>query len=571
MNDNKKYKIQKINNKDISNIIFNYIKKDKWLFITLLILSYVFYLKTITVPSRLNLFFISIKNNNQPKQIQQQLFYLFILIIIIFILLSIFDYVKKQIEHRSHTYFIKYINSKIINTLEHNYKINTDSIFYINQTSLAHKIQYLFLNILEVFPFFIILVSILYFIYSKNIPYTILIFIIGSIICIYLYYKQIYKLINIRNQSLYYRDNIIKETDDLNNNKYTIYSFNKYDNYPELNRNIKQFQKLNTNYYQTDFKSFYIIWYSYFIIFAIIIYIYYRHQQNIVDIILIALLFLGTEVIKRIWHFNATFLTLGEIKYYLSKLNNYIYQLNDNNNENNKKDKIYNRLNNLSHYYLIKNIPENNIILKIKNLYYKYPNSQKYILDNINLSIQYNKITTITGNNGCGKSTLLKILYGIYHPNKGSIIINHKYINNYRNINYQNIVIDNIKKWRQFIHYREQYAKLFNTTVYNNLIYGNVNNSKTISNLNINKDIFKDIIDKKDNNVSGGQTQIISLFRLLNYHKPIILLDEPTSALDKKTKQQFFKLLDTLKNKATIIIISHDKDIFQKSDKIINL
>lgn len=532
-------------NKEIHTGIYQYLKKDKWIFICLVILSYGFYLKTIQIPKHINSLFLNIKHNNQT-QITSNFKSLIYLICIIFIVLSLYDWMTKKIEKNSHIFFMKYFNDQIMNTLEHNYIQKTDAVYYINQTMFSHRIQYLFLHMLESVPFFIIVISIFSFLFTKQISYTIPIFLIGSILCIWLYYQQTKKTIYYTKQLLKSRDNIIQELQDINNNKYAIYSFDKYTPQPFLQKQTQQYQYQNDLFYKNDFKCFYIVWTSYFVIFSIIIYLYYTYKQNLIDIILIALLFLSSEVIKRLWHLNSSFIIAGELTHYQSQLQNYIY-----NKGTNHPLKLYQMNSN------------SNIILKVNHVSYMYSNDI-YILKDVHLEFEKGKTYSLTGKNGCGKSTLLKLIYGLYKPSSGDIILHHKHSNTKS--------IQSIKEWRQFIHYREQFPNLFNTTIYKNIVYGNNDKTHTHKSLKEFKHVFQDLIQRKETTVSGGQKQIISLFRLLNYYKPIVLLDEPSSALDKDNKKYLFFILDQLKkNGSTIIMVSHDKDLLDKSDRVIDL
>ena len=91
------------------------------------------------------------------------------------------------------------------------------------------------------------------------------------------------------------------------------------------------------------------------------------------------------------------------------------------------------------------------------------------------------------------------------------------------------------------------------------------------------KNIFAKIIDKKEigiggQKLSGGQKQIISIFRTLKENKNIILLDEPTSDLDPDTRNLIYKLLLSIKSfNKTIIIVTHDLELINLGDEIIDL
>ena len=79
------------------------------------------------------------------------------------------------------------------------------------------------------------------------------------------------------------------------------------------------------------------------------------------------------------------------------------------------------------------------------------------------------------------------------------------------------------------------------------------------------------LIDEKNTNISGGQKQRIVIARALYKNSSVIILDEPTSALDKESLQVLKKVLYSLKKDKIIILISHDKEILQICDDIINI
>ena len=208
--------------------------------------------------------------------------------------------------------------------------------------------------------------------------------------------------------------------------------------------------------------------------------------------------------------------------------------------------------------------------IEFKKLYFKYPSSNKYIFKNFNLTIDANKTTAIMGLIGSGKSTLIKILLKLNIKDSGDILIDTKDIEN---------VSSNIL--RQQISYVPQVPKLFNRTVYENIIYGN-NASKNkvlglIKKLGLNNMINKlqngidTIAGKNGNNLSGGQRQTVYLLRVLLNNNKIIILDEPTSALDNDSREYIFNIIKELMKNKTIIIITHDNEILKFVNRVIYL
>lgn len=210
----------------------------------------------------------------------------------------------------------------------------------------------------------------------------------------------------------------------------------------------------------------------------------------------------------------------------------------------------------------------NNGDIQFQNIFFKYKNSDTYSLKNINLKINKNENVAIVGTSGSGKSTILKMILGFYQPNLGTISID--------NINIKNA---NRKYLRSNISYINQNTTLFNRPIIDNIIYGTKYNKnqayKIIKNLKVleifkNKDLNKNA-GRNGYNLSGGQRQIIQLLRCYLRKSKIILLDEPTSAVDKIHKDHVLEMIKILKNKSTLIIVTHDLSIVPLFNRVIKM
>lgn len=207
-------------------------------------------------------------------------------------------------------------------------------------------------------------------------------------------------------------------------------------------------------------------------------------------------------------------------------------------------------------------------IIKIRNLSFGYTN--KKIINNLSLDIELNNIIGITGISGKGKSTIAKLIINMYNY-EGNILID--------NINIKDIDTDYL---RNNIIYVNQDTKLFDKDINENLFYGCDNDNclnkfdeimkyssikKLFSNLNFNKKV-----GFSGENLSGGQKQIINIINGLVISSKIIILDEPTNALDSDLKKDVIAMIKYFKKyKKCIIIISHDKDVFEIFDNKIEL
>lgn len=207
-------------------------------------------------------------------------------------------------------------------------------------------------------------------------------------------------------------------------------------------------------------------------------------------------------------------------------------------------------------------IPTNNELfnpsITIKNLTFSY-DDKKNIFNNLNLFIEYNKITGIRGESGIGKSTLLKILLGLYNINNDSVLFNNIKIN-YFDKNYF---------YKKLISYVGQEPILFSGTTEENIL-------SDLDDYDINlynklKELIKDV--PNDIKMSGGQRQRIAICRAFMRKPKILLLDEPTSSLDTENENKVLNILLELYNsyKMTIVIVSHKSTTLSICHNIIDL
>lgn len=210
--------------------------------------------------------------------------------------------------------------------------------------------------------------------------------------------------------------------------------------------------------------------------------------------------------------------------------------------------------------------------IKIKNLIFSYPNSEKTALNDINLTINQGEFVTICGKSGCGKSTLLRHLKPILTPHgktSGEIYFDGKSIYDLsdreqaENIGFvmQNpdnqIVTD--KVWHELVfgleslginsaEIRSKVAEMASFFGIQNWFYENVTN------------------------LSGGQKQILNLASVMVMNPTLLLLDEPSSQLDPISAHDFFTMLERINTElgVTIILSEHNlSEVFPLSDKVV--
>jgi ABC-type bacteriocin/lantibiotic exporter with double-glycine peptidase domain len=238
-------------------------------------------------------------------------------------------------------------------------------------------------------------------------------------------------------------------------------------------------------------------------------------------------------------------------------------------------EKIYNEV-----FYIkvtnIKQEPLDNFSFKdslvFNNVTFSYPDTKKNILENINLKIKKNEMIGIAGSSGSGKSTLLNLLTYLLKPNSGSIFVDSKPI--------EKVYVS----FRKKIGYVPQKIYLTDESLIKNIIFG-----QDIKDYNYNSfwdciersnlmELVKNLPDKENtiigergSKLSGGQQQRVGIARAL-YKKPdIIIFDEATSALDKKSEKEILETISNLKDKVTVIIVSHNFDVLDCCQRIIKI
>ncbi len=206
--------------------------------------------------------------------------------------------------------------------------------------------------------------------------------------------------------------------------------------------------------------------------------------------------------------------------------------------------------------------------IKISNLNFSF--GKKNILKNLNLEIKKNETIGIIGKTGSGKSTLANILVGVLRNNTGSIIIDKKYELN-----------EVLNHRTNLFGYIPQSTFLLDDTIKKNISFGE-------DEKDFNPDLFweclkiakideyiKDL-DNKENTIvgergikfSGGQVQRLGIARALYRRPQILILDEATSSLDLDTEELFIDAISQMKNKITMIIITHRLSSLKICDKI---
>ena len=210
--------------------------------------------------------------------------------------------------------------------------------------------------------------------------------------------------------------------------------------------------------------------------------------------------------------------------------------------------------------------------IEFKNVSFKYPASDKYILKDISFNINNGEKISIVGLNGAGKTTLIKLLCRLYEPSSGEIFVNGHNIYDYEYTSYMEKIAVIFQDY-----------KLFAFTIGENITCEEYNEDENIMELikevgleeKINSlpnglnSLMGKAYDNEGVELSGGEEQKIAIARALYKDAPLIILDEPTSALDPLAEAEIYEHFNTMVEGKTAIYISHRMSSSTFSDKIL--
>lgn len=208
-------------------------------------------------------------------------------------------------------------------------------------------------------------------------------------------------------------------------------------------------------------------------------------------------------------------------------------------------------------------IQDEKVDVEVKNLNFSY--GEKEILKGLNMKIKSNKITAIVGESGCGKSTLAKLIGGFERNYDGEILYNGLSEISNDSLNGNIMLVDNNPYFfKESLRYN---LKMANKKADDDKLIevleevGLYSYFKNIGGLD-------SILESAGNNLSGGQKQRLAIGRALLKEPKILILDESISNIDKESEDLILNLIQKLKEKMTIILITHRLNTVLQADYI---
>ena len=209
----------------------------------------------------------------------------------------------------------------------------------------------------------------------------------------------------------------------------------------------------------------------------------------------------------------------------------------------------------------------NEIILK--NITYKYPNTDVLIFDNAEMTIPIGSAVGIVGTSGAGKTTIVDILLGLLRIEKGSILADGVEVR------------EHYASWLKNIGYIPQMIFMLDSTIRKNVAFGcpdeDIDDDKVWEALKEAQldEFVRGLPDGLDTSIgergirlSGGQRQRIGIARALFEDPEVLVLDEATSALDNETEAAIMDSINRLHGRKTLIIIAHRLQTIEKCDMV---
>lgn len=361
------------------------------------------------------------------------------------------------------------------------------------------------------------------------------------------------------------------EISNLSSNKINLTVINTFKNFTQiiLRRLEKNFLNLVSDYInrfsysrlivsfvKSNTKQFFEISILFFIFFLFIFFNFFEvySTEEIVSLFVIFII-AAYRILPQINNLVASLIKIKNFEYPFSIIDEQI------NFFNNKYKKISFEVDRGLNYKFEKTI-------RLKDIDFSFKNKEQKILSNLNLRINKNETLGFVGKSGSGKTTIVKILLGLIKPDHGELLVDDKVIGQ-----------TDVKDYQTLFSYLSQENLFIPSSIRENVAFGdnNIDEKNLYEALRITNCL--EFVEKLENkidheikedgkNFSIGQLQRLALARAIYFNNQVLILDEPTSALDSDSEVKFLDLIDNLKSKKTIIIISHKKDSLKNCDNI---
>lgn len=212
--------------------------------------------------------------------------------------------------------------------------------------------------------------------------------------------------------------------------------------------------------------------------------------------------------------------------------------------------------------------------IEFRDINYSYRRKNFNVIENMSLKITIGDFIGIVGETGAGKTTFIDLLIGLLRPTSGGIYIDNKLISNQKILN----------SWRDAISHVPQQTFLIDDSIAANIAFGVEKDKRDFRKIvRVSKiaqiydfifnlpEKFETKVGERGVNLSGGQSQRISIARALYENKNLLVLDESTNSLDSKTELKILKGIKNYKKDITILMITHKLENLRLCNRIIKI
>lgn len=207
-----------------------------------------------------------------------------------------------------------------------------------------------------------------------------------------------------------------------------------------------------------------------------------------------------------------------------------------------------------------KELSDEMLHIEFRDVWFRYPGSEKYSLEAVNVTLNKGEFMTIVGENGSGKTTFVKLLLGLYRPTRGEILLNGVTIDQYSDEEYRKIFAPVFQDYRLFAYtirenpvFDGEYHKEETETLLAELGLDQKSNSLPDG---IEQYVGKGY-EKSGVDFSGGESQRLAIARALLKDSACVVLDEPTAALDLIAERELYQQINGLAGEKSCVFITH--------------